>query len=154
MQPQFSGIAVELTNYKGVLGDTVMGWAGRDCAGTNGCNGLFYRNSYQDRPRLTSVRDGTSNTLMVGEDLPEHNWHSAAFYSNGSYGNCYTPLNYKPRPAQPWEWSRVISFRSRHSGGVNFGLADGSVRFLADTVDHDQFRASCTKAGGEVNQLP
>jgi prepilin-type N-terminal cleavage/methylation domain-containing protein/prepilin-type processing-associated H-X9-DG protein len=154
-QPQLMGIVVELTNYKGVLGDTMMGWGpGRDCHETSGCNGLFYRNSYQDRPRLTSVRDGTSNTLMVGEDLPEHNWHSAAFYANGSYGNCHTALNYKPRPAEPWEWSRVVSFRSRHSGGVNFCLADGSVRFLADTVDQDQFRAACTKAGGEVVQLP
>jgi prepilin-type N-terminal cleavage/methylation domain-containing protein/prepilin-type processing-associated H-X9-DG protein len=154
-QPQFEGIAVDLTNYKGVLGDTMMGWGpGLDCHETSGCNGLIYRNSYQDRPRLLSVRVGTSNTLMVGEDLPEHNVHSAAFYANGSYGNCHTPLNYKPRPATPWEWSRVISFRSRHSGGVNFCLADGSVRFLADTVDHTQFRAACTKAGGEVVQLP
>ncbi|HVK15572.1 MAG TPA: DUF1559 domain-containing protein [Fimbriiglobus sp.] len=153
-QPLLDGITVELTNYKGVLGDTVMGWSGRDCHDRSGCNGLFYRNSYQDRPRLTSVADGTSNTLMVGEDLPEHNYHSAALYANGSYANCNTPLNYMPRPATPWEWSRVISFRSRHSGGVNFCLADGSVRFLADTIDHAQFRTACTKAGGEVVQLP
>jgi prepilin-type processing-associated H-X9-DG protein len=91
---------------------------------------------------------------MAGEDLPEHNYHSAAFYANGSYANCRTPLNYMPRPAEPWHWAHVISFRSRHSGGVNFGLADGSVRFLADTIDHEQFRASCTKSGGEVVQLP
>jgi prepilin-type processing-associated H-X9-DG protein len=59
-----------------------------------------------------------------------------------------------PKPAMPWEWSKVLSFRSRHSGGVNFCLADGSVRFLSDTVDHNQFRATCTKAGGEVAMLP
>src|SRR5690242_21356676 len=100
-----------------------MGWPPLDCHDRNGCNGIFYRNNYQDRPRLASVTDGTSNTLMVGEDLPEQNWHSAAFYANGSYGNCHTPLNFFPRPAEPWEWSVVISFRSRHHGGANFCLA-------------------------------
>ncbi|HET6574614.1 MAG TPA: DUF1559 domain-containing protein [Fimbriiglobus sp.] len=154
-QLQMVGVPVEQTNYKGVLGDTMMGWGlVLDCHQRSGCNGLIYRNSYQDRPRLTSITDGTSNTLMVGEDVPEYNYHSAAFYANGSYANCHIPLNFKPNPIRPWDWANVISFRSRHSGGANFCLADGSVRFLADTIDQDQYRAGCTKAGGEVIQLP
>ncbi|HVK15571.1 MAG TPA: DUF1559 domain-containing protein [Fimbriiglobus sp.] len=158
-QYQLTGIAVELTNYKGVLGDTRVGGTGSsfngplpDCHHRNGCNGIFYRNNYQDRPRLVSVKDGTSNTLLVGEDLPEYNHHSAAFYANGDYASCHVPLNYLP--PDPRYWQDAISFRSRHPGGANFALADGSVRFISQSIDHGQFRAACTKAGGEVNRLP
>jgi prepilin-type processing-associated H-X9-DG protein len=163
-QFQLDGIAVELTSYKGVLGDTRLGASLTentpssfdgplpDCHRTSGCNGIFYRNNYQDRPRLTSVRDGTSNTLLVGEDLPEYNHHSAAFYANGDYASCHVPLNYLP--PDPRYWQDAISFRSRHPGGANFALADGSVRFVSKAIDHGQFRAACTKAGGEISRLP
>jgi prepilin-type N-terminal cleavage/methylation domain-containing protein/prepilin-type processing-associated H-X9-DG protein len=40
--------------------------------------------------------------------------------------------------------------RSRHSGGVNAGMADGSVRFMKDTVALTVWRALSTPQGGEV----
>jgi prepilin-type N-terminal cleavage/methylation domain-containing protein/prepilin-type processing-associated H-X9-DG protein len=40
--------------------------------------------------------------------------------------------------------------RSRHSGGVNLTRADGSVVFVADTVDLATWRALATHNGGEV----
>ena len=40
--------------------------------------------------------------------------------------------------------------RSRHSGGVNMCLADGSVRFARDSVDPVVWRAASTRNGGEV----
>jgi prepilin-type N-terminal cleavage/methylation domain-containing protein/prepilin-type processing-associated H-X9-DG protein len=40
--------------------------------------------------------------------------------------------------------------RSRHPGGVNLGLADGSVRFVNNGIDLDTWRALATRAGGEV----
>jgi prepilin-type N-terminal cleavage/methylation domain-containing protein/prepilin-type processing-associated H-X9-DG protein len=39
---------------------------------------------------------------------------------------------------------------SRHPGGVNLLLGDGSVRFIKDTVDLTAWRALGTRAGGEV----
>jgi prepilin-type N-terminal cleavage/methylation domain-containing protein/prepilin-type processing-associated H-X9-DG protein len=40
--------------------------------------------------------------------------------------------------------------RSRHRGGVNVALADGSVRFVSDRVSRRAWRALGTRAGGEV----
>jgi prepilin-type N-terminal cleavage/methylation domain-containing protein/prepilin-type processing-associated H-X9-DG protein len=44
----------------------------------------------------------------------------------------------------------AVSARSRHSGGVNACMADGSVRFFRDGIPQAQWSALCTMAGGEV----
>ncbi len=45
-----------------------------------------------------------------------------------------------------WE----VSYGSRHTGGANFCMADGSVRFIRDSIELKTFRALGTRAGGEV----
>ena len=44
----------------------------------------------------------------------------------------------------------IMPASSRHPGGVNLLLADGSVRFIKDTINVDVWRAVGTRAGGEV----
>jgi prepilin-type processing-associated H-X9-DG protein len=156
-QFQWAPTPVAVTNYKGVIGDTQMGGTASihvgtmpDCHNTVGCNGLFYRNNYREKIRLTAIKDGTSNTLMVGEDTPIHNYHSGLYYANGDYASCHAPLNYMPNPPTPDQWWNVISFRSYHPQGANFCRADGSVGFVRQTVDKATYRAACTKAGGET----
>jgi prepilin-type N-terminal cleavage/methylation domain-containing protein/prepilin-type processing-associated H-X9-DG protein len=161
-QAQLGGIEVAVTNYKGVIGDTRMGndtsvhplGTMPDCHANRGCNGLFYRNNYQDKLTMASITDGTSNTFMVGEDIPFHNVHSAAYYSNGDYCSCHGPINFYPKPPKPNEWWNVMTFRSLHPGGSQFCLADGSVRFTTQNVDHATYRAACTRQLGEVVTLP
>ena len=43
-----------------------------------------------------------------------------------------------------------IAFRSLHPGGVNFAMADGSVKFIKNSVDLSTYRALGTRAGAEV----
>lgn len=153
---QWEGRPTAITNYKGVIGDVMMGGAGTGSPDTHNQSsnpGVFYRNSYQSPVTLAKVSDGLSNTFFAGEDLPYHNYHSALFYANGDYSSCHQPLNFKPNPPDPANWPLVISFRSQHTGGGNFLLGDGSVKFIRDTMDFTSYRQACTKGGGEVSNI-
>jgi hypothetical protein len=46
--------------------------------------------------------------------------------------------------------TRLSNFRSDHVGGVHFTLADGSVRFVSENIDHLTLDAAATRAGGET----
>jgi len=43
-----------------------------------------------------------------------------------------------------------FAFRSRHPGGANFAFADGSVKFLKQTINTQTYMGLGTRAGGEV----
>jgi len=153
-QFQWEGTEVALTNYKGVMGNNEVKLPVLDeCYKLGACNGLFFRTTYQRPLKLANITDGTSNTLMIGEDVVRHNDHSAAFYANSDWCSCEQSLNYLPSPATPKNWTQVISFRSNHSGGASFCLADGSVRFVSQDVHENTYRGLCTKNGGEVATL-
>ncbi len=47
-----------------------------------------------------------------------------------------------------------VAARSKHSGGVNVALADGSVRFATNSIDLAAWRGLGTRSGGEVADLP
>ncbi len=51
-------------------------------------------------------------------------------------------------PTTGGQWQ--VAARSRHPGGVNACMADGSVRFIRDSIAQGQWSAMCTMAGGEV----
>jgi prepilin-type processing-associated H-X9-DG protein len=75
---------------------------------------------------------------------------------NGNYMTTrYTHL----MPPNTWSCSRgnlsnnnggAVTASSRHSGGVNLALVDGSVRFVANQIDLTLWRALGTRAGGEI----
>jgi prepilin-type N-terminal cleavage/methylation domain-containing protein/prepilin-type processing-associated H-X9-DG protein len=129
-----------------------VGTTQRDCSRDARCRGFFFRQSFQKPVTLAKVTDGTSKTVMIGEDIPDYNYHSAAFYSNGSWCSCNTPLNYglgQDPSVIATAWFDAQGFRSSHPGGVHFCFADGSVRFIAENVDNIAYRISCTRNGGE-----
>ncbi len=158
------GLLTGCTNYKGVAGSN-WAWGSYTNTGPSGNNngldvgdGMFYRSDSQRKLTMVGISDGTSNTLMVGEDIASINQHSGWPRANYATGTCSIPLNNalvsgQPGFGNPGDWPNVYSFRSRHTGGANFALADGSVRFISQTIDLQIYRNAATITGGEVNGL-
>src|SRR5262249_6200462 len=114
--------------------------------------------------RLSDIRDGTSNTLLLGEigngQVPKGtwfaNWRSSVqrVASAGinrpwpnSPGTCPLESDLNAPVAGPQSW---LGFGSYHPGGANFAFCDGSVKFLKGTTDLGVLSALGTRAGGEV----
>ncbi|MBN2473563.1 MAG: DUF1559 domain-containing protein [Pirellulales bacterium] len=116
--------------------------------------------------RTADVKDGVSNTLMVGESTtrtspPHHTlWaYSYAFYSLSSTTPQARTLcgDYQRCRQEPGEG--LVSpcrrgWGSNHHGGLNFLVCDASVRFLKQTIDEELFADLGTIAGGESAELP
>jgi prepilin-type N-terminal cleavage/methylation domain-containing protein len=152
-----------VTNYKGVMGDSVVGdglggvgpFGGEpigstpDCHNTVDCNGFFWRANYYFPLELKEVTDGTSKTLMIGESIVEQDYHSAAYFADGTWASCGIPLNlwienYRYEIKEQF-WAQAHGFKSNHPGGSQFAAADGSVIFISQTIDHRQYRSMCTR---------
>ena len=157
-QPEWS-VPVAPTNYKGVAGDTVLSWGSGgvnpfpgstpDCHRGAQCNGLFWRNDYLGGRRWVTMRDGSSNTLMVGESLVAHDEHAAWSFANGAWAVCSITPNYRIYNPYPGFHLTALGFRSYHPGGVAFCRADSSVFFIRDIINHQVYRALSTRRGGE-----
>ncbi|MCG8586341.1 MAG: DUF1559 domain-containing protein [Pirellulales bacterium] len=50
--------------------------------------------------------------------------------------------------------SHYLASRSRHPGGVNVMLLDGSTHFIPNNIDPNVWQALSSSAGGETQQLP
>jgi prepilin-type N-terminal cleavage/methylation domain-containing protein len=122
-------------------------------------SGVLYRNS---STKLGELTDGTSNTMIVGEI----SWEEANCYrswgrgaSGNTIGSCKNAefgIGVKPyiatnaQPATPNFNS--VSFGSQHTGGAQFAVGDGSVRFVSQSIDMATYWGSLTRNGGEVLQ--
>lgn len=114
---------------------------------------------------FATISDGASNTLLVGELTFSDNtrrstfWaYSYAFYTQSSitlerrtlttsYDGCANSLGL-------WgQQTCKAAFGSHHSNGLNFLLCDGSVRYVAYSVDIDLLASLATIANGESGTL-
>src|SRR5262249_39364311 len=124
-------------------------------------DGIFWRGDLRKgNLRLVQIVDGTSNTLMIGEDVPEYIQWNAWAYANGATATCAIPLNtgivIPPLGASAGlgAWPNRYSFRSRHAGGAMFALADASVRFVRDSIAITTYRQLATIQGNEAAAVP
>ncbi|MEX1224556.1 MAG: DUF1559 domain-containing protein [Pirellulales bacterium] len=122
-----------------------------------GAPGLFAagRVSYS----FSNCRDGLSNTFLLGEVLPSLAVHHMLFHSHYNVGSTHYPPNYHRVfgvANQPFQ-SGVgggIGFKSQHPGGVHMTLADGSVRFISESIDYPTWVFLGDKSDGEAVTLP
>jgi prepilin-type processing-associated H-X9-DG protein len=127
-------------------------------------DGVFYLNS---RTTIAGIKDGTANTFLAGEryhDDPVYKgianitgWAWANYQAGQDYiGSTRVPLNYTIPPGTPLNFAsqdpRVCAFGSGHTGGANFAMCDGSVRFVSNggTGNLPNYQAISTRAGREV----
>jgi prepilin-type N-terminal cleavage/methylation domain-containing protein/prepilin-type processing-associated H-X9-DG protein len=151
-----------VTNYKACAGNN-WGWGtfaynhpSGNNNGLNDGNGVLCSNQADTfrATKMGSVTDGTSNTFFIGEALPAWTRWNWWYNPNAVTATCAIPLNYVIRvPRNIGNWPNNYSYASRHTGGGNFGLGDGSVRFVSENVDTFTYRAMASINGGEVASL-
>ncbi len=129
------------------------------------------------RRSLDDVVDGTSNTIMISEMIAGPDGSADArgrwYYDFGChYEHLYNPNSPTDTMDAGWasdglcvpdkvycdynaSWWGMVTFTasSHHPGGVNVGLADGSVRFVNDTVDIAAWQAAASIDGAGKSDI-
>jgi len=138
--------------------------------GAGTMRGFFDYRGSQKPPNIAGVTDGTSNTIIVGEVLPSNAADSNFWMFNGAYAGTTVPLGFNSNtivpvaggPCSSSTWQSATApvgcrfgasakgFISLHPGGANFAFADGSVRFLKNSINLATYCALGSRAGGEV----
>ncbi|HEV7282209.1 MAG TPA: DUF1559 domain-containing protein [Pirellulaceae bacterium] len=139
--------------------------------------------SYQDATpgaritnrKFASIMDGLSNTMLAAEVLQGRDsdlrgftwWGDASGFTSYLAPNSPLPdriysatycVN-KPELNLPCAVSSgtdptMFASRSRHPGGVQVLMGDGSGRFVGETVNLNVWRGASTSQGSEATQLP
>ena len=113
--------------------------------------------------RFADITDGTSTTFFAGETVYNYRdslWPASAgapYAGTVRYGTARWVVGY-PKialgsvlfPYNVHAAAAMGGYASQHPGGAQFLYADGSVRFLSQTIDVNTYRAAATRAGGEV----
>lgn len=128
-------------------------------------SGMFSRSVWS--ARLRDVTDGLSNTIAMGEvrarcsdHIPSRGWYSTQTWLVATS----VPINFPTCPGEgegngeipavdcnSWSnWATSQGFKSLHPGGVNVLLADGSVRFVSESIDFELFQAIGDRRDGSV----
>lgn len=115
--------------------------------------------------RMSSITDGSANTLLVGERPPPYadltlGWRGWVFWDSIGWTlpNTYThfpecpgQFRYRP-PVLNKPECNSYHFWSFHPDGANWAMADGSVRFIPYSAS-EIIPPLTTRAGGEIVSL-
>ena len=109
---------------------------------------------------IANIKDGTSNTLMIGEVTGDG---ISRDRNDGHFWMCYNLLdtfegingpNTIPGGVTLFpNWRYLTGFASYHPGGCHFVLADGSVSFLSENVAQNVLAALTTRDGPSPRNL-
>jgi prepilin-type N-terminal cleavage/methylation domain-containing protein/prepilin-type processing-associated H-X9-DG protein len=133
---------------------------------TNGTTGAGIRDNITVILNSTSWNDTDGTTIPMCKD--GSSWDSSIKYVGQQYHRSL-PSNFLYTHTLPPNWNRKvssgtqryscgdlsysrmhISASSYHTGGVNVGMADGSVRFVSDGISFPTWRAMGTRAAGDL----
>ena len=133
--------------------------------GVQDTDGIFSRAGFG--AKISDITDGLSNTILVGEILPECNDHQGGGWPHdNAMGNAHattlvTPNDFTTCPNIPGgsnkancsaqnNWTYSWGFRSRHAGGCQILLGDGTVRFVSGNISASVWRNLGGRADGNV----
>ncbi len=137
---------------------------------------IYFYASDNPQNSLAAILDGTSNTILLGEcagreDVYRRRTRHPVDYTGSppvrarggawattdnayeigqrnAWKPAFGPIPGDVRINNSNEWGHC--FYSFHPGGANFAYADGSVRFIAESIPLYPLAAQVTRAGGEV----
>ena len=118
-----------------------------------GEEGSFLEESLQ---RIADFTDGTANTLAVSESLTDcYNWSNWMYGDTNNFTTSFgiNTLMNECCNSRGGDWNRwwvARGFKSAHTHGVNTAFADGSVRFLQESIDLTVFQRLGTIQAGDV----
>ena len=137
-------------------------------------DGMFF---YGSQYRFADIFDGSSNTVILGETIPDQtlfgsdysgnnqkvdHWYIGSAevgsqFSSGevseALGSTACRINSIKIPATPIN-DKELSYGSDHPGGVNMAFADGHLQFVDESIDQEIWSAVGTRAWGEIRAQP
>ncbi len=139
-----------------------------DCPWPDKTSGVFGRSTWA--ASIDDIRDGTSNTIAMGEVrgwCSGFLWRKSWAKSEGLWFATTAPINFPTCPGEngvPGDvnfggsgchnkenaWNTSMGFKSQHAGGALFVFCDGSVHFISETIDHTSYQALGDRRDGEV----
>jgi prepilin-type N-terminal cleavage/methylation domain-containing protein/prepilin-type processing-associated H-X9-DG protein len=140
--------------YQGnVFGDN--SWAHADTQDPNSVSGPFARWAWA--AKIGQIPDGTSNTILMGEVLPNTSDHGAYGWisTNAQWNATTAPINYitsnTGSVCSSWSaWNTAAGFKSKHTGGAQFLLCDGSVRFISENINYQNYQRLGSRKDGQT----
>jgi prepilin-type N-terminal cleavage/methylation domain-containing protein/prepilin-type processing-associated H-X9-DG protein len=149
------------SSYAGVAGD-VGPPNGNDTRGRKDKNGVVYNLKWNNtgvffygrRIKLKEITDGTTKTFFFGETINGHQTNNNNMWTNGNRCNSSMRTTYYPLNTPIGTVGVAVeppagahcAFNSRHPGGGNFSLGDGSVQFIQDDMDTTTYQAMSTRS--------
>jgi hypothetical protein len=129
-------LPVAATHYVGIagIGLDAPEYSDTDTSVANKL-GIF---GYDRATRIADIKDGSANTIMIAE-VPLT--YKRAWMAGGGSTVVGVPEKNSVAP--------FVCTQREGKRGTNVIMADGSVRFISESVSDEVFKALCTYAGGE-----